>query len=281
VRFNVKNQRDSSASTNPHIDNTRLITIDILTIDKNSRLTLTKKIKKILSLNPEDKIIVYQDIYNKNILLKVQHKEYPTVNNWILTKIKDNLNNNNNTNIHFQNDNGNRLDNSNDNKFEKNLDTKTNTSVNIKKQEEEQIDPHNLRYRESTLYNTPILLIDDEPDLLLYFKCFLKNEGYKDVKTFSDSKNVIKHILDKKNSSYYKLVIMDIRMPNINGIHLYQILKILNPSIKILFLTALDAVDELTSIYSEVKPSEVLRKPIDPDQFIKAINDKILRIGIQ
>ena len=93
------------------------------------------------------------------------------------------------------------------------------------------------------------------------FELFLKSEGYKNVKTFSDSKNVIKYLLDLRNSSYYKLAIMDIRMPDINGIQLYQILKILNPDIKIIFLTALDAVNELTSIYSEVKPIDIIRKP--------------------
>ncbi len=112
------------------------------------------------------------------------------------------------------------------------------------------------------------------------FNYFLKNDGYKNVKTFSDSKSIVKHFLDFKNSPYYKLVIMDIRMPNINGIQLYQILKILNPSIKIIFLTALDAGKELLSICPEVKPIDILRKPIEPDQFVKTISDKIISIGL-
>lgn len=290
LHFNEKNKQDAS-TTNPSINNTRLTPIDILTIDKNSRLTLTKKVKKILSFKPQDKIMVYQDIYNKNILLKVQHEEDTTVNNWILTKIKDNLNDNNNNtvDVRFKNNSNSSnsssnslVDNSDVNKFDKNIETKTDSFVNIKKQEEkEEIDPHNPRYKENTLYNIPILLVDDEPDLLLTFDFFLKNEGYKKVKTFSDSKNVLKHLLDFKNLSHYQLVIMDIRMPDINGIQLYQILKILNPSIKIIFLTALDAVDELTSLYSEVKPMDILRKPVDPNQLIKIVSDKVISIGIQ
>ena len=38
---------------------------------------------------------------------------------------------------------------------------------------------------------------------------------------------------------------MDIRMPGINGIQLYSKLKVMNPDIKVLFLSALDAVEEL------------------------------------
>ena len=107
----------------------------------------------------------------------------------------------------------------------------------------------------------------------------MKIEGYINVKTFSDSKSVLKHLSDK-NPLYYKLAITDIRMPDINGIQLYQILKILNPSIKIIFLTALDAVNELASIYPEIKPSDIMKKPIDPQLFIKTVNDKVNSIGI-
>jgi hypothetical protein len=51
----------------------RLNPIDVILVDKQSRLTLTKKVKRVIPLNPEDKIAVYQDIYNKDIVLKVQY----------------------------------------------------------------------------------------------------------------------------------------------------------------------------------------------------------------
>ncbi len=106
----------------------------------------------------------------------------------------------------------------------------------------------------------------------------LKNEGYSNIKAFSSSKTALKHLLDLSSPPHHKLAIIDIRMPDINGIQLYQMLKILNPSLKIIFMTGLDAVDELTSIYSEVKSIDILRKPIEPNQFIKAVNDKVIGI---
>jgi CheY-like chemotaxis protein len=277
LHFNVKDKQDASSAIDPSINNAKLTPIDILTIDKNSRLTLTKKVKKIISLNPEDKIMVYQDTYNKNILLKVQHDEV-TVDNWVLTKSKDNSNNN--INIHFKNNGYNKnngiVNNSNYDKFNiKEIDPKIKNHLET---ERYQYRYDSGGYIQSSLYNTPILLVDDEQDLLMTFELFLKSEGYKNVKTFSDSKYVIKHLLDLKDSSNYKLVIMDIRMPDINGIQLYQILKILNPAIKIIFLTALDAVNELTSLYSEVKPIDILRKPIEQNQFIKTVNVKVSSI---
>jgi hypothetical protein len=64
--------------TDKNNDDTEAILIDILAIDKYSRLTLTKTVKKALSLNPEDKIIVYQEKGNNNnkdkkIILKFHH----------------------------------------------------------------------------------------------------------------------------------------------------------------------------------------------------------------
>jgi len=77
---------------------------------------------------------------------------------------------------------------------------------------------------------------------------------------------------------YYKLAITDIRMPYINGIQLCQMLKILNPSIKIMFITSLDVANELSSIFSEVKPQDIIRKPVEGNQFVQMVNDKVRTI---
>jgi response regulator RpfG family c-di-GMP phosphodiesterase len=119
-------------------------------------------------------------------------------------------------------------------------------------------------------------LVDDDSDSLMTFKILLKNEGYSSIKTFSSSNTTIKHLLDLNSSSHYKLAIIDVRMPDINCIQLYQILKILNPSVKIMFLTGLDAVNEITSMYHDIKSTDILRKPIEPNLFVKAVNDKVL-----
>ena len=80
-----------------------------------------------------------------------------------------------------------------------------------------------------------------------------------------------------KKTDYYELAIIDIRMPVINGIQLYQILTIINPNMKVLFLTGLDAVAELTSLY-KIKKEDIIKKPCDGDQFIKKINNTVLKI---
>jgi DNA-binding NarL/FixJ family response regulator len=71
------------------------------------------------------------------------------------------------------------------------------------------------------------------------------------------------------------LAILDVRIPGINGIQMYNILKILNPSINVMFMTVLDAISELTSLFPEVKVTDILRKTGGIDEFIRAINYKV------
>ncbi len=69
-------------------------------------------------------------------------------------------------------------------------------------------------------------------------------------------------------------------MPGINGIQLYNILKILKPSLNIIFLTALDSVNELTSIYSDIKSEDIIRKPFELTEFTKVVDNKISKMEL-
>jgi two-component system, OmpR family, response regulator ChvI len=64
-------------------------------------------------------------------------------------------------------------------------------------------------------------------------------------------------------------------MPHINGIQLYQILKITNKNIKVLFISALDAAEEVMSMFPEVKPSSIIRKPVSAEYFIEKVQETI------
>jgi CheY-like chemotaxis protein len=248
LRINGKKSHNPFSSVGGLLDNHSPATpIDILTVDKYSRLTLTKKLKKIIPLNPEDTIVVYYNAYNKSITLKVQQGE-KVVDTWTLTRDKNN-------------------------------DIMAGSEPKSKKQDKEKEEGnkrvHGPGDTEDTLYSTPILLVDDEEDVLMTFKIVLEDEGYSNVKAFSNAKDVLGHLSVHKNPFCYKIAIMDVRMPDINGIQLYQILKILNPSIKIIFITSLDAVNELTSVCHDVKAGDILRKPIEQNQFIRAVNERV------
>lgn len=117
-------------------------------------------------------------------------------------------------------------------------------------------------------------MVDDEEDILYTFRTGLASEGYN-VETFVDPIEALTHFT-KANPSYYKLAILDIRMPGLNGLQLYYRLKAINRNIKILFVSALDAVPELVSILPDVKTSDdIIKKPVSLDNFINSVKSKI------
>ena len=117
-------------------------------------------------------------------------------------------------------------------------------------------------------HNPNIMIVDDEPDVLLTYESFLSYTGFK-VRTFPDSYQALKAFAS--NPNLYDLIILDIRMQNLNGLQLYQSLKAMNPSSKIIFVSALDAAKELTSIFPDIGSEDVIKKPVDKENFIKAV----------
>jgi CheY-like chemotaxis protein/class 3 adenylate cyclase len=116
---------------------------------------------------------------------------------------------------------------------------------------------------------TTIMLVDDEPDILLTYKTYLTVAGYN-IDAFTDPREALMRFANADPKTY-NLVLMDIRMPNLNGIQLYYRLKAINPNIKILFVSALDAAQEMISILPGIRLNDVIRKPVDNDQFLSKV----------
>ncbi|MFL6477810.1 MAG: response regulator, partial [Nitrososphaera sp.] len=70
-------------------------------------------------------------------------------------------------------------------------------------------------------------------------------------------------------------LVLDIRMPTINGLQLYQRLKAVDPYVKVIFLSALEATDELVSILDGINTADVIRKPIDRKHFLQKVKATI------
>jgi CheY-like chemotaxis protein/class 3 adenylate cyclase len=114
-----------------------------------------------------------------------------------------------------------------------------------------------------------IMLVDDEPDILLTYKTYLTSAGYN-VDAFTDPREALMRFADADPNTY-NLVLMDIRMPNLNGLQLYYRLKAINQNIKILFVSALDAAQEMVSILPGIGLDDVIRKPVDQKQFLNKV----------
>ena len=51
-------------------------------------------------------------------------------------------------------------------------------------------------------------------------------------------------------------------MRNLNGLQLHQQIRAIDPTIKIIFITALDMLDELLSIFPGISREQILKKPM-------------------
>ena len=78
-----------------------------------------------------------------------------------------------------------------------------------------------------------ILIIDDDHDITNLFRLFLEHDGYK-VDTFLDPIDALYYF----RRNVYDLVLLDLKMPKINGMLLYQKLKNIDSDLLFCFITA-------------------------------------------
>src|SRR6476659_754756 len=114
-----------------------------------------------------------------------------------------------------------------------------------------------------------IMLVDDEPDVLYTYKCFLSSRGYN-VVTFTNPREALIHFV-QSDPSYYGLVILDIRMPNLNGLQLFHKFREIDHKIKIIFVSALDGAAELVSLLPDLKEENIMQKPVNQTTFLEKV----------
>jgi two-component system response regulator ChvI len=126
-------------------------------------------------------------------------------------------------------------------------------------------------------YYANIMVVDDELDILSTYKYILAAEGYN-VEAFTDPQEALKHFVQLPDpSSYYQLVLLDIRMPRLNGLQLFYKIKKLSPKMKIMFSSALDIAEEVVNILPDMKYDDIIKKPVQREYFINKINSALNR----
>ena len=117
-----------------------------------------------------------------------------------------------------------------------------------------------------------VLLIDDDPSISFLFTQYLRSAGMV-VDSFTDPEKALTHFIES-DYRYYDLVITDIRMTQLNGFELYQQLKTLDPNVQIIFVTALDIAQEITTLLPEIKLNQFLIKPVNPNVLINSVKQR-------
>ena len=120
--------------------------------------------------------------------------------------------------------------------------------------------------------NKRVLIVDDEPDVNLAVKIVLEENGFQ-VNTFTDPFLALDNF--RKKSGMYDLLMLDIKMPEMNGFELYKQIKKIDDKVKVCFLTAGEM--DYEQFEKELSPPALdkncyIRKPIDTETLIKRLN---------
>ena len=133
-----------------------------------------------------------------------------------------------------------------------------------------------------TIAKPRVLVVDDEPDINLTFKTGLEANGFI-VDAFSDPVLALSNF----KSGVYDLLLLDVRMPQINGFELYEKFRKIDSNVKACFITAHDvhyqSLKEISPASKEMLLSgakRVLRKPISLDDLIETV-ERFRRDGDQ
>lgn len=115
-----------------------------------------------------------------------------------------------------------------------------------------------------------VMIVDDEQDITTVFKIGLENNQFI-VTTFNDPLEA----LSKFKPRLYDLLILDIRMPGMNGFQLYRKIRDIDSKVKVCFLTAFDeSRSELRTSFPFLEEVKCyLKKPITVRDLVKRLAD--------
>jgi two-component system, OmpR family, response regulator ChvI len=112
-----------------------------------------------------------------------------------------------------------------------------------------------------------ILIVDDDHDIALAFGKGLENNGFK-VNTFTDPTSA----LSEFKAGIYDLLLLDVKMPKMNGFELFAEMVKIDDKVKVCFITAYEVYYQaLREVFPTLNIECFIRKPIE----IAALVDKV------
>ena len=119
-----------------------------------------------------------------------------------------------------------------------------------------------------------ILIVDDDTDITNSFSLCLEDTGLFEVNTYNDSVEAI----SKFKADSYNLVLLDIKMPKLNGFELCEKMKVVDSKVKVCFISAFDIDSaELRDVVPSLGVECFIPKPILVKDLIKGIENELLR----
>jgi FixJ family two-component response regulator len=123
-----------------------------------------------------------------------------------------------------------------------------------------------------TAAGKPVFVVDDDPSVRRALARLLRAAGYR-VRTFSSALEFL-----ECNDTDGACVVLDVRMPGITGLDLYDRLKEQERRVAVIFMTG-DSNPELAARARAAGAVDVLPKPFDETALLAAIHVAFTRVA--
>ena len=114
-----------------------------------------------------------------------------------------------------------------------------------------------------------VFLVDDEPDICLIYQMVLEDAGYECI-SHTDPVQALQEF----KPYFYDLILLDIKMPVLNGFELCKKIIELDRTVHIVFITAAEAYYEQfrSQHFPELGKINYIQKPIGNEELVRLVD---------
>lgn len=114
--------------------------------------------------------------------------------------------------------------------------------------------------------NPRVLVIDDEPVVIKSCDRVLTNEGI-DVEGVTSGRDG----LDRAESNQFDVILLDLKMPDMNGMEVLRRIKQAKPEVTVIIITGFPSVDTAIEAF-RLGVIDYVPKPFTPDELVETVN---------
>jgi DNA-binding response OmpR family regulator len=112
-----------------------------------------------------------------------------------------------------------------------------------------------------------ILVVDDEKDIANLLKIELDFAGFATEVAYRPSE-----ALEKFRAGHFDLLVVDVKMPGMDGFALYEKLSELDPAVRVCFLTAFTGLsDAVRQRFARLQGGCIIEKPATRQEVLQAV----------
>jgi DNA-binding NtrC family response regulator len=120
-----------------------------------------------------------------------------------------------------------------------------------------------------------VLVVDDDPDVCLYLRDLLEGDGYS-VTTCTEPRSALPEIKESR----HQIVLLDVRMPEIDGIRVLRQIRAIDKDLCVIAITGYPSIESAVESL-KLDAYDYLRKPFDVEQLRAVLARAVREKGLQ